>query len=172
MLFVVLKGFFLTVEVICSFLLIALVLIQKSRGAGAGLAFGAGVGESLFGGQVGNVLTKATVVLATIFLVNTTILAVMGSHRSVGSVTDAVKPGAAAAAPAARDQQAGPAGGVQPMPGAPLEAQPAGPASDAQVAIPVAPAPGAAAAPADAAALPQVPVPVPVPASESAPKAP
>lgn len=81
------------VEAICGILLVAIILLQKSRshGAAAGLAFGAGMGESLFGAQATNVLQKITVVLATVFLVNTTLLAFLGSrrHREGGrSVTD------------------------------------------------------------------------------------
>ena len=83
------------VEAICGVLLVAIILLQKSRshGAAAGLAFGAGMGESLFGAQATNVLQKITVVLATVFLVNTTLLAFLGSrrHREGGrSVTDSL----------------------------------------------------------------------------------
>lgn len=62
------------VEVVVCFLLITAILIQKSKTQGAGLAFGAGVGETLFGGQIGNVMTKVTVILAIVFLLNTTVL--------------------------------------------------------------------------------------------------
>lgn len=82
------------VEVLCGILLVAIILLQKSRsqGAAAGLAFGAGMGESLFGAQASNILQKITVVLTTIFLVNTTLMAFLGSRRHHGgggrSVTD------------------------------------------------------------------------------------
>ncbi|MFC1497574.1 preprotein translocase subunit SecG [Verrucomicrobiota bacterium] len=86
----VLKIFLLMVEVITCLLLIGVVLLQKSKSQGAGLALGAGMGESLFGAQAGNVLTKATVILAVIFLLNTTILALLGSSggKKTGSVMD------------------------------------------------------------------------------------
>ena len=67
------------IEVLCSAMLLGVILIQKTKSQGVGLAFGAGMGESLFGAQMGNVLTKTTVYLAVIFLVNTTILAVLGA---------------------------------------------------------------------------------------------
>ena len=73
----------LFVEALTCILMVGVILLQKSKGQGMGMAFGAGVGEALFGAQAGNVLTKTTVVLAAIFLLNTTVLAFIGaSHRS------------------------------------------------------------------------------------------
>lgn len=65
------------------------------------MAFGAGMGETLFGSHIGNVLTKTTIILGIVFLVNTTVLAILGSKSNSGisSVTDSV-PVAAAPAPA------------------------------------------------------------------------
>ena len=87
MLFNILRVVLTVVEVVVCFLLITAILIQKSKTQGAGLAFGAGVGETLFGGQIGNVMTKITVVLAVIFLLNTTALTFMAVkakyHRPV-----------------------------------------------------------------------------------------
>lgn len=80
----------IVVEAIVSFMLIGIILIQKTKSQGMGLAFGSGMGESLFGAQMGNVLTKTTVVLAIIFLVNTTLLAMIGAGRRAASVTDSV----------------------------------------------------------------------------------
>ena len=103
-------------EGLCGILLVAIILLQKSKGQGAaaGLAFGAGMGESLFGAQATNILQKITVVLTTIFLVNTTLLAFIGGRRHHGgrSVTDSLpsappieatspQPGMPAGAPAA-----------------------------------------------------------------------
>ena len=45
------------------------------------MAFGAGMGEQLFGGQVGNVLTRVTVWLTTVFLVATVSLAYVGAKK-------------------------------------------------------------------------------------------
>lgn len=80
------------VEILTCILLIGVILLQRSRGGGAGMAFGAGMGESLFGAQAGTVLSKTTVVLGIIFLVNTTILAMIGSVRREASVADRVRP--------------------------------------------------------------------------------
>ena len=78
---IILRSILIVVEALVSLLLIALVLVQKTRGEGLGLAFGSGMGESLFGSRAGNVLTKATVVLATIFVINTIALANLFSSR-------------------------------------------------------------------------------------------
>lgn len=58
------------------------------------MAFGGGMGEAIFGSQMGNVLTKTTVVLAIVFLVNTTLLAMLSSRHSRVSVVDTIPAGA------------------------------------------------------------------------------
>lgn len=72
-------------EIIVCFLLGGIILLQKPKDGGIGVSFGGGMGESLFGAQMGNVLTKATVILAAIFLLNTLILSRLtsGSGKSV-----------------------------------------------------------------------------------------
>ena len=62
---VVVTYLLVTIEVLCSLLLIGVILLQRTKAQGAGLAFGANVGESMFGSQVGNVLTRTTVVIFT-----------------------------------------------------------------------------------------------------------
>ena len=51
------------IEVVVCLMLIGLVLIQRSKGEGISSAFGGGMGESIFGANVGNVVTRTTVVL-------------------------------------------------------------------------------------------------------------
>jgi preprotein translocase subunit SecG len=78
----ILTGLFIVVEIIVSLLLILVILVQPSKSGGlGGAAFGAGggMGEQLFGARTGNVLTKATIVLATVFLLNTLGLAFLYS---------------------------------------------------------------------------------------------
>ena len=67
----------MALEVVVCLMLIGIILIQKSKGQGLGLSFGSGAAESVFGGQMGNVLTRTTVILAIAFLVNTTLLAIL-----------------------------------------------------------------------------------------------
>lgn len=73
------------IEIIVCFLLGGVILLQKPKDGGLGVSFGGGMGESLFGAQMGNVLTKATVVLAAVFLLNTLVLSRLtsGSGKSI-----------------------------------------------------------------------------------------
>ncbi len=78
---VFLKVLFIIVEVLCCLMLIGLILLQKSKSEGLGMAFGAGVGESLFGARAGNVLSKATVILGIVFMANTLLLGIIFAQK-------------------------------------------------------------------------------------------
>jgi len=125
----VLKILLIVLEVVCAFLPIGVILLQKPRSQGAGMAFGAGVGESLFGAQTGNVLTRTTVVLGIIFLVNALILAKVEGLLHGGSLMESASVATLPVSPA----PAAP-GAVPPV--APAEGIPA-----ANVELPSAPAP-------------------------------
>lgn len=85
----VIYGFLIVLEALVSALLIGVIFLQKTKGGMGGTAFGGGVGEAIFGSRMGNVLTKATVVLAAIFLANTILLTMLTARRKpVASVTD------------------------------------------------------------------------------------
>ena len=74
----VIRTLLIILEAACSLALIGLILLQKSKDGGLGLAFGAGGGnDSLFGARAGNVLTRATVGIGIVFLVNTLILGML-----------------------------------------------------------------------------------------------
>ncbi len=77
-------------EVFDCFMLGGVILLQKPKEGGLGVSFGGGMGEALFGAQMGNVLTKATIILGAIFLLNTLILSRLTSH-SGSSVMEGVK---------------------------------------------------------------------------------
>ena len=97
----VFKVILIVIEVITSILLIGVILLQKSKDEGLGLAFGAGVGETLFGSRAGNVLTKITIGLAVVFLVNTLLIGmVLRRGVSSGSVTDGLPAEAVRSQPA------------------------------------------------------------------------
>jgi len=67
--------------VINCLLLILLVLVQlPKKDAGAGLAFGGGAADALFGAGSGNVLTKVTKWAAVIFFVMALILGALQDH--------------------------------------------------------------------------------------------
>ena len=80
----VLYGFLIVLEMLVCALLIVVIFMQKSKGGMGGSAFGGGAGEAIFGSRMGNVLTKATVVLGVIFLANTLVLTVMTSRLGAG----------------------------------------------------------------------------------------
>lgn len=80
----VLRYLLIFIEVICSFLLIGVILIQRSKGSGLGMGFGQAMGEQFLGAQAGNVLTKTTVILSLVFFVNTMALAYIYSDRIRG----------------------------------------------------------------------------------------
>ena len=62
-------------------LLILLVLVQlPKKDAGAGIAFGGGTADALFGAGSGNVLTKITKYAAGVFLGMSVVLGLMQSH--------------------------------------------------------------------------------------------
>lgn len=79
----ILRTVLLVLEVLSSFIIIGLVLIQKSKSEGLGLAFGSGMGESILGARAGNVLTKLTITFGIIFMANTLVLALVyaGGHE-------------------------------------------------------------------------------------------
>ncbi len=92
----ILISFLYVIEVLVCFLLGGVILLQKPKDGGLGVSFGGGMGEALFGAQMGNVLTKATIILGTVFLLNTLALSRLTSH-SGSSVMEGVKTPAPAA---------------------------------------------------------------------------
>ena len=84
----IIRAILIFIEAVCSLLLIGVILLQKTKREGLGLAFGAAMGEQLFGSRAGNILTKTTSVLSMIFLVNTTLLAITHAGVKPRSVVD------------------------------------------------------------------------------------
>jgi preprotein translocase subunit SecG len=107
------KELILVIHVLTAVGLVALVLVQQSKGADIGAAFGSGASQTLFGARgSANFLTRLTALLATIFFVTSLTLAVLAT-RGGGprSVTDTVtsEPVAPATAPPAEKQAPPPA---------------------------------------------------------------
>src|SRR5207237_2317600 len=75
---------FLTVVLVLNcMLLMLLVLIQlPKKEAGAGLAFGGGATDALFGAGSGNVLTKATKYAGIAFFALAVVLSILETYRS------------------------------------------------------------------------------------------
>ena len=73
-----------SIDVLIAAGLIGLVLIQQGKGANAGAAFGSGASGTVFGSRgSASFLTRATAVLATLFFINSLVLAYLASHRPV-----------------------------------------------------------------------------------------
>ena len=67
----ILIGFLYVVEVVVCLLLAGIVMLQKPKEGGLGGVIGGGMAEAAFGADAGNVLIKGTIILGTIFLLNT-----------------------------------------------------------------------------------------------------
>ena len=100
----VVRTLLIILEAACSLALIGLILLQKSKSEGLGLAFGGGGNDSLLGARAGNVLTKATVGIGILFLINTLILGMLFAGSANESLMDSAD--APAAAPIVVEQPA------------------------------------------------------------------
>jgi preprotein translocase subunit SecG len=70
-------------QVFSSLAIIALVLLQRGKGADAGAGFGAGASGTVFGARgARTALSRATAVFAAIFMLNSLALAYMGSQQA------------------------------------------------------------------------------------------
>src|SRR5215207_7868769 len=70
-------------QVFSSIAIIALVLLQRGKGADAGAGFGAGASGTVFGARgARTALSRATAVFAAIFMINSLALAYMGSQQA------------------------------------------------------------------------------------------
>ena len=75
-----LQTILLVIQVFVSVCLIGFILIQHGKGADAGAAFGSGASSTVFGSSgSGNFFTKATTVLAIVFLGNSLLLAYLAT---------------------------------------------------------------------------------------------
>ena len=128
------------------------------------MAFGSGMGESLFGSRAGNVLTRMTVTLAAVFMATTIVLGILFAHGRAGGRTGSVmdKADSVPMAPAAAPTAA-------PQPAAPMMApeMPAAPSTEASAPMMLQMGEGGELAPAEIA----VPAEEPAPAMEEIPAA-
>ncbi|MDH5255258.1 MAG: preprotein translocase subunit SecG [Gammaproteobacteria bacterium] len=117
----------LVVHVLIGAMIVALVLLQRGKGADAGAAFGAGASGTVFGAKgSANFLSRSTAALATLFFCTSLGLAYLGTQRKAPeSLLDAAVP--AETAPVATPTGESPAGqapSVAPGGGAPPGALP------------------------------------------------
>jgi len=81
--------------------LILIVLLQSGKGADIGAAFGGGSSQTVFGGRgAATFLSKATTVLAILFMVMSIALTLLASQRGGTTVVPADRPTPASSAPA------------------------------------------------------------------------
>lgn len=93
--------------VLTCFLLLLVVLLQRGKGGDIANAFGGGGTQTAFGARAGaTVLTRATTILAALFMLGSLALGIMW-RRGDGSVVSGVGGGAPAPAPIQAPQQPG-----------------------------------------------------------------
>lgn len=113
-------GFLTLLMVLDCLVLVLLVLVQlPKKEAGAGLAFGGGASDALFGAGSGNVLTKITKYAAGIFFAMALLIGILQTHTSQqGSsfLKNLSAPAGPAAAPAPTAAHPAPMTGTNAMP--------------------------------------------------------
>jgi preprotein translocase subunit SecG len=78
-----LRGVILSVHVLLALMIIALVLLQRGKGAEAGAGFGSGASGTVFGARgTSTLFSKLTAVFAALFFVTSLSLAYLGSHTT------------------------------------------------------------------------------------------
>jgi preprotein translocase subunit SecG len=78
----------MVVHVICAVLIIGLVLIQRGKGADAGAGFGSGASGTVFGARgAGTALSRATAILAAVFMITSLSLAYTGTQTAKSPAT-------------------------------------------------------------------------------------
>ena len=77
------RNILLLVQLLSAVFVIGLVLLQRGKGAEAGAGFGAGASGTVFGARgATTALSRATAVLAAIFMINSLALAYMGMRTA------------------------------------------------------------------------------------------
>jgi preprotein translocase subunit SecG len=80
----------MVIHILSAAFIVVLVLIQRGKGADAGAGFGAGASGTVFGARgATTALSRATAILAGVFMVTSLTLAYMGT-RTVKSTPDTV----------------------------------------------------------------------------------
>jgi preprotein translocase subunit SecG len=117
-----LRGVILGVHVLLALMIIALVLLQRGKGAEAGAGFGSGASGTVFGARgTSTLFSKLTAIFAGLFFVTSLSLAYLGTHAPVAP-TSVLERAAQAAAAASK---AAPPPAVTPAPTAPAPTAPA-----------------------------------------------
>ena len=75
----------LAVEIIVAILLVSVILMQRSEGGALGMGGGGGIGGLMSARGAGNLLTRATAVLAFTFIALSLALAALAGNRGDGT---------------------------------------------------------------------------------------
>ena len=108
--------------------IIALVLLQRGKGAEAGAGFGAGASGTVFGARgAGTALSRATAILAGIFMITSLSLTYVGAHAPApaSSVLDRMSQQAPAQSAPASPAPSTTLAPANPAPASPAPASPA-----------------------------------------------
>ena len=106
------------VYVLLSAGIVGLILLQQGKGADMGASFGAGASQTVFGAAgTGNLLTRTTAILATLFFVASIGLAVMAKHKA-----ELARTGGIPVPPAVESRDNAPGAAEQPQGEAPAAA--------------------------------------------------
>jgi len=97
----ILFGLMIAFHILVAVLLIVVILLQPGRGSGGmGAVFGGGSSSSVFGGRgAATILSKATGILAAIFMILSVAIALTGSEHSVTNNAPEEAPASAPAQP-------------------------------------------------------------------------
>jgi preprotein translocase subunit SecG len=118
----------LVIHFFCAISIVALVLLQRGKGAEAGAGFGAGASGTVFGARgASTALSRATAILAALFMVTSLSLAYVGTRKSAPSSSlldqlahqnqaSQVVPAAPAGTPPGGAAPAAPVSGAAPAP--------------------------------------------------------
>jgi preprotein translocase subunit SecG len=98
-----LHSFLMVIDVFCAVGIIALVLVQRGKGADAGAGFGAGASGTVFGARgAGTALSRATAILAAVFMLSSLALAYTSQRAAApASILDDIPQQEVPVAPAA-----------------------------------------------------------------------
>ena len=111
------------VQVFSSVAIVALVLLQRGKGAEAGAGFGAGASGTVFGARgATTALSRATAIFAAIFMINSLALAYLGTTAAKEQPKTILEE-------AADSGKKAPAAGTVPPLGSPPAQAPAAPAT-------------------------------------------
>ena len=128
-----LHTFLMIIHFFCAAAIVALVLLQRGKGADAGAGFGAGASGTVFGARgASTALSRATAILAAIFMMTSLSLAYVGARKGSAPASSLLDQLATPSAPAST---------VPRILGGPGGASSGG--ADAAGAAPAAPAPAA-----------------------------